>query len=90
MVSVDSLLGNERSWTVSSLDGEFRHIMTRGPHDDNSEMYPNASLRHEVQRLTVEMPLESIDGATFTLGFRGRKTDPLPFDTATEDLLASL
>ena len=90
MVSVDSLLGNERSWTVSSLDGEFRHIMTRGPHDDNSEMYPNASLRHEVQRLTVEMPLESIDGATFTLGFRGRKTDPLPFDAATEDLLASL
>ena len=76
-VDTSNIIGNANAWKATSVkDGKFSHIKLLDP-------------EHETQRITVSVEDDSsVDRATFSLTFMGRKTEPISWD-ASADILRS-
>ncbi|KAL9189871.1 hypothetical protein ACHAXT_009546 [Thalassiosira profunda] len=79
-VDTSNLVGNAKAWEVESLaDGEFAHIKL-----------PEAPT-HEISAVNLEvLDLASVAGATFSLAFKGQRTDPIAWDADAGEMQAKL
>ena len=80
VVDTSNLIGNADEWDVASLtDGKFSHIKIVG------------EPKYEVQSINLQFVDQSVlVGATFSLIFMGKRTDPIPWDADDIELKQKL